>query len=100
MIIPFLPTQGLTFFSEYGCPNPEVPRDLCSLLYAFCVLLIHSIPRRQATELSMRSCSHPVSFLLLMNRQKPHVLAVRGDFFDGWYTVGPQCINSVGILTT
>ncbi|GBN11545.1 hypothetical protein AVEN_246243-1 [Araneus ventricosus] len=42
----------------------------------------------------MRSCCHSVCFLLLMDSQKSHVLAVRGDPLDGWCTVGPQCINS------
>ncbi|GBN65622.1 hypothetical protein AVEN_213066-1, partial [Araneus ventricosus] len=47
----------------------------------------------------MRSCCHSACFLLLMDSQKPHVLAVRGDRLDGWCTVGPRCINSAGILT-
>ncbi|GBN56564.1 hypothetical protein AVEN_93051-1, partial [Araneus ventricosus] len=47
----------------------------------------------------MKSCCRSVCFLILMDSQKPHVLAVRGDPFDGWCTVGPRCINSAGILT-
>ncbi|GBN33074.1 hypothetical protein AVEN_7612-1 [Araneus ventricosus] len=38
----------------------------------------------------MRSCCHSVCFLLLMDSQKPHVLAVRGDPLDGWCTAGPR----------
>ncbi|GBO08555.1 hypothetical protein AVEN_136861-1 [Araneus ventricosus] len=83
-------TRGSPSLGEYVCPNPEVPRDLYSLpVYPpLCLLLIPSIPRRQARELSMRSCCHSVCFLLLMDSQKSHVLAVRGDPFDGWCTVG------------
>ncbi|GBN50025.1 hypothetical protein AVEN_95580-1 [Araneus ventricosus] len=47
----------------------------------------------------MRSCCHSACFLLLMDSQNPHVLAVRGDPLDGWCTVGNRCINSAGILT-
>ncbi|GBN71258.1 hypothetical protein AVEN_229706-1 [Araneus ventricosus] len=86
-----------------GVPIPRYPGISTpfqfTLPFAFCFLLIPSIPRRQERELSMRSCCHSVCFLLLMDSQKPHVLAVRGDPFDGWCTVGPRCINSAGILT-
>ncbi|GBL89754.1 hypothetical protein AVEN_274209-1 [Araneus ventricosus] len=37
----------------------------------------------------MRSCSHSVCFLLLMDSNIPHVLAVRGDPLDGWYISVP-----------
>ncbi|GBM42960.1 hypothetical protein AVEN_140836-1 [Araneus ventricosus] len=51
--------------------------------------MLTSVPRRQARELSMRSCRHPVYFLLLMDSPKPHVLAVRGDPLDGWNILVP-----------
>ncbi|GBO16766.1 hypothetical protein AVEN_35242-1 [Araneus ventricosus] len=63
------PLRGSPSVGEYGCPNPEVPRDLYSLpVYPpLSLQLIPSIPRRQARELSMRSCCHSVCFLLLMD---------------------------------
>ncbi|GBM62403.1 hypothetical protein AVEN_127329-1 [Araneus ventricosus] len=74
------PLRGSPSLGEYGCPNPEVPRDLSSLLvytppppYAFYFLLIPSIPRRPARKLSMRSYRHSVCFLLLMDSQTPRV---------------------------
>ncbi|GBM42279.1 hypothetical protein AVEN_78272-1 [Araneus ventricosus] len=44
----------------------------------------------------MRSCCHSACFLLLMDSQNPHVLAVRDDPLDEWCTVGPRCIGQFG----
>ncbi|GBM61299.1 hypothetical protein AVEN_9573-1 [Araneus ventricosus] len=83
-----LPTlRSSPSLGRYGCPNPEVPRDLYSLLVypLLCLLLIHSIPRRQARELSMRSCFHSACFFLLMDSPRPRVFAVCGDPLDGCF---------------
>ncbi|GBM44594.1 hypothetical protein AVEN_221836-1 [Araneus ventricosus] len=97
--------KGSFSLGGYGCPNLEVPMDLFSLYaytsptYVFCFLLSTSIPRWQAREISMGSCCRSVRFLFLMDTQKPHVLAFRGDPSDGCIHCGLQCINSAGILT-
>ncbi|GBN82279.1 hypothetical protein AVEN_167682-1 [Araneus ventricosus] len=89
-----LAPQGLIFFRWIRVTQSRGSQESLSLQFtlpfAFCSL---SIPRWQARELSMRSCCQSVCFLLLMDSQKPHVLAVRGDPLDGWCTVGPRCIN-------
>ncbi|GBN03082.1 hypothetical protein AVEN_208850-1 [Araneus ventricosus] len=73
-----------------GFTTPRYPSGLISLqaspllqllLFAF---LLPSLACRRG--LSMRSCRRSVCFFLLMDSQKPHVLAVRGDPLDGWYT--------------
>ncbi|GBM61298.1 hypothetical protein AVEN_9572-1 [Araneus ventricosus] len=88
-----LPTlRSSPSLGRYGCPNPEIPRDLYSLpVYPLlCLLLIHSIPRRQARELSMRSCFHSACFFLLMDSPRPRVFAVCGDPLDGNKEIKPD----------
>ncbi|GBM45762.1 hypothetical protein AVEN_208084-1 [Araneus ventricosus] len=46
----------------------------------------------------MRSCRRSACFLLLMDSQRPHKLAVCGDSLDGWCTVGPRCAYRHSVL--
>ncbi|GBL79357.1 hypothetical protein AVEN_92553-1 [Araneus ventricosus] len=65
------PLRGSPSLGEYGCPNPEVPRDLYSLpVYPPLCLLLSADPS-QELQLSMRSYRHSVCFLLLMDSQNP-----------------------------
>ncbi|GBN63077.1 hypothetical protein AVEN_116881-1 [Araneus ventricosus] len=99
----FTTPRGSPSLGEYGCPNPEVPRDLYSLpVYPPLCLLLSADPFHPSTA-SEGALHEKLSPLCLLpashGSQKPHVLAVRGDPLDGWCTVGPRCINSAGILT-
>ncbi|GBN53124.1 hypothetical protein AVEN_198235-1 [Araneus ventricosus] len=64
--------QGLTFFrwvrvsQSRGSQASLLLSSLPSSM-PYALLLITSIPRRQARELSMRSCRRSVCFLLLMD---------------------------------
>ncbi|GBM33500.1 hypothetical protein AVEN_272998-1 [Araneus ventricosus] len=95
--------RGSPSLSEYGCPNPEVPRDLFSLHVCPSLrLLLSADPFHpsMASEVALHEKLWPLCLLLVSHIQtKPYVLTVRGDPLDGWCTVGPRCINSFGILT-
>ncbi|GBM16418.1 hypothetical protein AVEN_94919-1 [Araneus ventricosus] len=83
-----IPLRGTSSSGVTGFTTPRYPSDLISLQAfpspsASTFRFSASFPRRQARELSMRSCRRSICFLLLMDSQKPHVLAVRSDPLEG-----------------
>ncbi|GBL81872.1 hypothetical protein AVEN_50476-1 [Araneus ventricosus] len=71
-----------------------------TFLYAACFILSPYIPRRQAKELSMRSCLLSVCLVLLLDSRKLHALAVRPDgSLNEWCTVAQVCQSAGGCRT-